>query len=113
MRGRFVSAEGIKGGPLIVSIYVEDVLKANKVPIPSHTELTLWAGHGCVCPHLTQNKTYLFLGFENIKNQRLLFDEISMAVTWRDVWYGRVKVSILDQVYGRGVVWLGQGQGIT
>ena len=58
MRGTFKSAEGIKGGPLIITIHVEDILKSTHVNIPTATDLTLWAGGGCICPQLTTEKRY-------------------------------------------------------
>ena len=105
LRARFVSAQGIKGGPLIVTIYVDEVLKSTSVVIPTQTQLTLWAGRGCVCPRLHAGRAYLFLGFEDTENNRLLFDETCIAVTWRDVWYGRIRVSYLVITYQRPYIF--------
>lgn len=90
VKALFIATQGIDGGPVIITIYVQDVLKTASVRIPSNTNLTLWAGRGCVCPSFKNNHPYLLLGFEDRSHSRLLFDDYCIAVRWSEKWKERI-----------------------
>ncbi len=61
IKGTFKSAEGIKGGPVTVKIYADEILKSTNVLIPTNTDLTLWAESGCICPYLAAKQQWVYL----------------------------------------------------
>lgn len=90
IKATFKSAEGIEGGPFILTIHVDEVLSMGKVQI-SQTDLTLWTERACICPRLKVGRTYLILGFEDTVNKRLLFDSRSVALRWRQIWARKIR----------------------
>ena len=42
---------------------------------------------------------YLFLGYEDAENKRLLFDENSMALEWKERWYRNIAVSDFRSIF--------------
>ncbi|KAI0213800.1 hypothetical protein LSAT2_001137 [Lamellibrachia satsuma] len=90
IKATFKSAEGIEGGPFILTIHVDEVLSMGKVQI-SQTDLTLWTERACICPRFKVGRTYLILGFEDTANKRLLFDATSVALRWKKFWTRKIR----------------------
>ena len=97
IKATFKSGEGIAGGPFILTIHVDEVLKRGKVQI-SETDLTLWTERDCICPRFKVGRTYLILGYEDSTNKRLLFDSRSVALRWRKIWARKIRVSVHGSV---------------
>ena len=97
MKIKFISAKGVKWGPVELRVKVIKVMKQGQVGIKRGGEMTLWNENGCVCPRMVAGRKYIIMGHEDRRLLRLYYNINSVAGRWNKKWNRSLKVGQITQ----------------
>lgn len=96
MHATYSTTQGIRGGPLVVHLHTVHVLQEGNLPISAGQDLTLWAQDGCMCTRMKAGRHYLILGHEDNRNNRLLLDNQTYILPWKESWIAKIQVNCIS-----------------